>query len=111
MLSLRLHALRRLALKLAGLPPSNPLQPTLTSYRRYRLALALRALDGECEPASRREIGAVLFPREALQITSGSWKSSGLRKKVARLVRLGHTMRDGGYRHLLTGAFNRIRWR
>ena len=111
MLELRLHALRRLVLKLAGLPTGiPPPPPVLTPYRRYRLALALRALDGEAEGASRREIGTVLFIEEARTITAHDWKSSGLRKKVARLIRLGHIMRDGGYRHLLTPDFARIRW-
>lgn len=111
-LALRLHALTRLVLKLAGLPATIPKrEPTLTPYRRYRLALALRALDGEAEGASRREIGVVLFPPEARDITSHDWKSSGLRKKVARLIRLGHAMREKDYRHLLTRAFDRIRWR
>jgi hypothetical protein len=111
MLELRLHALLRLVLKLAGLPTGiPPPQPMLTPYRRYRLALALRALDGEAEGASRREIGTVLFVREARTISAHDWKSSGLRKKVARLIRLGHVMRDGGYRHLLTRDFARIHW-
>lgn len=112
MLALRLHALRRLVFKLAGLPTGIPSpQPALTAYRRYRLALALRALDGEAEGASRREIGTVLFVKEARTITARDWKSSGLRKKVAHLIRLGRIMRDGDYRHLLTRAFDRIRWR
>lgn len=108
----RLYALLRLLLKLAGLPTGTPPpEPALTPYRRYRLALALRALDGEAEGASRREIGIVLFSPEARDIASHDWKSSSLRKKVARLIRLGRFMRDGDYRHLLTRAFDRIRWR
>jgi hypothetical protein len=109
---MRLHALHRLLLKLASLPTGilSP-EPALSPYRRYRLALAIRALDGEAEGASRREIGIVLFSPEARDIASHDWKSSGLRKKVARLMRLGHAMRDGDYRHLLTRAFDRIRWR
>lgn len=107
----RLHALYRLLLKLADLPTGvPPPQPALTHYRLHRLALALRALDGEDEGASRREIGAVLYAPEARGITGHDWKTSGLRKKVARLIRLGHTMRDGGYRHLLTRSFDRIHW-
>lgn len=89
----RLHALRRFVLKREGLPTGiPPPEPALTPYRRYRLALALRALDGEAEGASRREIGAVLFLKEARAITTHDWKSSGLRKKVARLIRLGHLL-------------------
>ncbi|SDG96599.1 DUF2285 domain-containing protein [Pelagibacterium luteolum] len=108
---LRLHALHRLLLKLAGLPTGMPPpMPGLTPYRLHRLALALRALDGEEDGASRREIGAVLFAGEARGITAHDWKSSGLRKKVARLIRLGRVMRGGGYRHLLTRSFDRIRW-
>ncbi|WP_421950097.1 DUF2285 domain-containing protein [Pelagibacterium sp.] len=107
----RLKALMRLLLKLAGLPTGAPTpEPALTPYRLHRLALSLRALDGEEEGASRREVGAVLFTQEARDITSHGWKSSGLRKKVARLIRLGHAMRDGDYRHLLTRSFHRIRW-
>lgn len=110
-LDIRLYALHRFLLKRMGLPTGiPPPEPVLPPYRHYRLALALRTLDGEAEGASRREIGIVLFPSEARFITARDWKNTALRKKIARLIRLGHAMRDGDYRHLLTRSFDRIRW-
>jgi hypothetical protein len=78
-------------------PGTNP--AALTEARRKRLVLALRALDGRLDGATHREIAAALFGENAVR--KRDWISHDLRDRTARLVRLGLTMMNGGYRRLL----------
>lgn len=78
-------------------PGANP--AALSEARRNRLILALRALDGRLDGATHRAIAAALFGAEA--IPKRDWISHELRDRTARLVRLGMTMMNGGYRRLL----------
>ena len=100
----RLQSLQRFHRRLSGQragPPPRSLQ--LTSLRRTRLALQLRALDGEQEGASRREIAAVLLDPDARNIPAIEWKNANLRKKVNRVVASAIALMNGGYLMLLRG--------
>jgi hypothetical protein len=78
-------------------PGKNP--TALTESRRQRLVQALRALDGRLDGATHREIAAALFGANA--VPERDWISHELRDRTARLVRLGMSMMNGGYRRLL----------
>jgi hypothetical protein len=78
-------------------PGKNP--AVLTESRRQRLVQALRALDGRLDGATHREIAAALFDANA--VPERDWISHELRDRTARLVRLGMSMMNGGYRRLL----------
>jgi hypothetical protein len=94
----RIAAALRLWRALNGRQPgTNP--ATLSEARRKRLVLALRALDGRLDGATHRQIAAALFGANA--IPERDWISHDLRDRTARLVRLGVTMMNGGYRRLL----------
>ena len=83
---------------LRGRPPGrNPAHLSLT--RRERLILALRALDGRLEMATYRHIAEVLFG--ASRIPERGWKTHDTRDRTVRLVRLGLSLMQGGYRQLL----------
>jgi hypothetical protein len=100
----RLHSLQRLHRRLTGKragPPLRSLQ--LSPLQRARLALQLRALDGEQAGASRREIAAVLLDPSARTIPAIEWKNAALRKKVNRIVASAITLMNGGYLTLLRG--------
>jgi hypothetical protein len=100
----RLHSLRRLHRRLTGKragPRLRSLQ--LSPPQRARLALLIRALDGEQEGASRREIAAVLLDAEARHIPAIEWKNAPLRKRVNRVVASGLALMNGGYLTLLRG--------
>lgn len=100
----RLHSLQRLHRRLTGKragPPLRSLQ--LSQLQRARLALQLRALDGEQDGASRREIAAVLLDPSARTIPAIEWKNAALRKQVNRIVASAITLMNGGYLTLLRG--------
>lgn len=100
----RLHSLQRLHRRLTGKragPPPRSLQ--LSPRQRTRLVLLVRALDGELEGASRREIATVLLDPEARHIPAIEWKNAALRKRVNRIVASGRALMNGGYLALLRG--------
>lgn len=68
--------------------------------RARRWMMALRALDARRAGASHREIAEVLFGQATVD---GDWNgpSTYLRCRVQRLIRLGETLVQGGYRRLL----------
>jgi hypothetical protein len=102
--SARLHSLQRFHRRLTGKragPPLRSLQ--LSQLQRARLALQVRALDGEQDGASRREIAAVLLDAEARTIPAIEWKNAALRKKVNRIVASAVALMNGGYLTLLRG--------
>ncbi|MGK9232233.1 DUF2285 domain-containing protein [Inquilinus limosus] len=72
----------------------------LSSRRTGRWAMALQALDARRAGASHRDIAAALFGEE---IVAQDWdgRSTYLRSRVQRLLRLGEALRQGGYRRLL----------
>lgn len=71
--------------------------------QQARLTLQLRALDGELEGATRREIAAVLLDAEARGIPAIEWKTTALRKRVNRIVAGAVALMNGGYLDLLRG--------
>lgn len=95
---MRAHAARRLWRALNGKPPGPPFH-TLSSQRRQRLALALRALDARMGGNSYRVIAEVLFGTE--RIPEHAWKTHDLRNRTIRLVQSGFALMRGGYRELL----------
>ncbi|MGZ9032783.1 MAG: DUF2285 domain-containing protein [Burkholderiaceae bacterium] len=100
----RLHSLQRLQRRLAGKRAGLPLRSLqLSPPQRARLALQLRALDGEQDGASRREIAAVLLDSSAQTIPAIEWKNAALRKKVNRVVASAIALMNGGYLTLLRG--------
>ena len=76
---------------------SNP--AILSTSRRDRLVLALRALDGRLDGASYREIASVLFGAPAA--SGRAWKTDDARDCTIRLVRYGVRLMRGDYRRLL----------
>ena len=72
--------------------------------QRARLTLLVRALDGEQEGVSRREIAAVLLDAEARHLPAIEWKNAALRKRVNRVVASQCVaLMNGGYLALLRG--------
>lgn len=100
----RSHAARRLWLALNG-RPAGPTFQKLSTQRRQRLALALRALDARAEGNSYREIAEGLFGTS--RIPERAWKSDDLRNRTIRLVKDGVALMRGGYRALLRQARRR----
>lgn len=101
---IRLAAALRLWRTLVGRDPG-PDTGALTSERRDRLVLAIRALDARTVGATHPQIAAVLFG--AGDIPSRDWIAHPLRDKTGRLVRLGVSMMSGGYRQLLVYPYRR----
>ena len=98
---IRAHAARRLWRALNG-RATGPAFHELTSQRRQRLALVLRALDASIEGNSYRAIAEVLFG--AKRIPERAWKTHDLRNRTIRLVQSGFALMRGGYRELLRQA-------
>ena len=88
----------RLWRALNGKPPGPPFH-ALSSQRRHRLALALRALDARIDGNTYRAIADVLF--HATRIPESAWKTHDLRNRTIRLVKSGFALMRGGYRDLL----------
>jgi hypothetical protein len=94
----RVAAALRLWRALNGRRPG-PNPAALSEPRRNRLILALRALDGRLDGATHRAIATAFFGADA--VPERDWISHELRDRTARLVRLGISMMNGGYRRLL----------
>jgi hypothetical protein len=94
----RLQAAQRLWSALGKRVPGPP-RPALSSQRRQRLTLAIRALDGRTEGNSYRVIAEVLFGKD--RIPERAWKTHDLRNRTIRLVQGGLALMRGGYRALL----------
>jgi hypothetical protein len=77
-----------------GAPPH-----AISTYRRRRIALALRASDASTDGATYREIAEVLLP--AQRITERDWETHEVRDQIKRLVKTGFALVQGGYRALL----------
>ena len=73
---------------------------TLTTYRRRRLKLALRALDGALDGADYRAIAQTLFGDRVPP--GAAFRDDSLRAQAIRLVRYGLDLMQGGYLDLLT---------
>jgi len=95
---MRAHAAHRLWRALNGRPPGPPFH-ALSSQRRQRLALALRALDARMDGNTYRAIADVLFGAE--RVPERAWKTHDLRNRTIRLVQSGFALMRGGYRDLL----------
>jgi hypothetical protein len=73
----------------------------LSLDRRRVLILRLRALDGDADGASIRDLAVGLFG--AARVPCGAaWKSHDLRSRTLRVLSAARALRDGGYRDLLT---------
>ena len=77
----------------------HPPSATLTSYRRRRLKLALRALDGWLAGADYRAIAEALFGERVPK--GAEFRDASLRAQAIRLVRYGVSLMRGGYLDLL----------
>ncbi len=75
---------------------------SLTTYRRRRLKLALRALDGSLAGADYRAIAEALFGERVPK--GADFRDNSLRGQVIRLVRYGTHLMRGGYLDLLRPA-------
>lgn len=92
----RVEAARRLhRLLVRGRAPA----AGLTAYRRRRLKLALRALDGSLAGADYRAIAEALFGERVPQ--GAEFRDASLRGQAIRLVRYGVNLMRGGYLDLL----------
>jgi hypothetical protein len=76
------------------------LQDHITSHRRRRLSLALRALDGRLAGISYRIIAQVIFGETRIP-TGPTWKTHDMRDRTIRLCRRGLELMRGGYLDLL----------
>jgi hypothetical protein len=101
---IRVQAAIRLWRAMHGKSPG-PNPARLTRQREDRLILALRALDGKRDGATHRQIAAGLFPN--IEIPDRGWISHDLRDRTARLVRLGSSLMNGGYKTLLLHPYRR----
>jgi hypothetical protein len=95
----RLGTSLRLRNRMAGRVDVRPPQ-RLTTQRRQRLALTLRALDGRLAHASYRVIAQSLFDRARIP-AGAAWKTHDLRDRTIRLARNGLKLMRGGYLDLL----------
>ena len=77
-----------------------PRQLFLRPRQARRWMMALRALDARKAGATHREIAAALFGETTVE-ADWSGRSAYLRCQVQRLIRLGETLVQGGYRRLL----------
>jgi hypothetical protein len=73
--------------------------PGVSSHRRDRYILAMRALDGHIEGSSYRAIAENLFGKT--RIPERGWKTCDLRNRTIRLVQTGLSLVRGGYLDLL----------
>jgi hypothetical protein len=94
----RADAGRRLWRGLNGRPQGAP-PHALSSHRRRRVALALRASDARTDGATYREIAEVILP--AHRISERDWGTHEVRNRIIRLVKTGFALVQGGYRALL----------
>ena len=78
-----------------------PRSMRLTSQRRDRLILMLRALDARLAGATYREIATDLFGADA--VAEPGWKTLPVRARTIRLVQDAIAMMEGGYFDLLRG--------
>jgi hypothetical protein len=97
--AVRADAALRLWRVTTGRPRGRP-SDRLTSQRRHRLGLALRALDGRLAGESYRAIAQSLFGRTRIPAGPG-WKTHELRDRTIRLARAGLKLMRGGYLALL----------
>jgi hypothetical protein len=75
----------------------------ITRVQRRQMILRLRALDGDAEGATLRDLAVGLFG--AARVPRGAaWKSHDLRSRTQRLLSVARALRDGGYRDLLTAG-------
>ena len=72
----------------------------LTPLKRTRLTQCLRALDGKLSGATTRDIAAVLFDADKLEL-GRDWRSHDLRSRTRRLIDEGMWLMRGGYADLL----------
>jgi hypothetical protein len=106
----RKHAVERLERRLAGRRAGLLMRSQqLSLHQRESLTLQLRALDGEHEGASRREIAVVLLDPEARQIPALEWTNTALRKRINRIIARAKLMMNGGYLSLLRGDAGRAK--
>ena len=100
----RLDSVRRLHRHLNGLQAGPRLRSLrLSRTQRARLALLVRALDGQRSGVPRREIAAVLLDAEARNIPAIEWKNDALRKRINRILSRATSFVNGGYLVLLRG--------
>jgi hypothetical protein len=78
----------------------------LSPERRKRLILALQALDARLLGASHRQVANALF--DAGHISGRDWITHDLRDRTGRLIRLGASLMNGGYRRLLLHPYRRL---
>jgi hypothetical protein len=71
----------------------------VTSQRRHRLILAMRALDGRIEGNSYRAVAENLFGKA--RMPERGWKTHDLRNRTIRLVQTGTSLMRGDYLALL----------
>jgi hypothetical protein len=75
----------------------------ITRDQRRQLILRLRALDGHAEGAALRDLARGLFGAD--HVPDGpAWKTHELRSRTLRLLATARSLRDSGYRELLTAG-------
>ena len=102
----RVIGARRLLRSLTGRKAS---PADISPYRRYRLKLALRALDASLDEADYRAVAEALFGARVPQ--GSAFRDDSLRAQAIRLVRYGKRLMNGGYLDLLRPDHRRPRRR
>jgi hypothetical protein len=75
----------------------------ISQAQRRLLILQLRALDGDADAASIRDLAVGLFGADRVP-RGAAWKTHDLRSRTLRLLAAARMLRDGGYRELLTAG-------
>ena len=104
----RAAAIRRLDLRLSGVPPGRcPSAMRPTAFQAHRLQLLLDILDallaaGRARPSTHEIADRLIYP--CLAIGRGAeWKASSERRRTQRLIDEALALMNGGYRALLQG--------
>jgi hypothetical protein len=92
-------AVRRMFAGLSVAEPLSAMQPS--GLQRQRLTLLLRVLDASLAGAANREIGLGLVYPWLADTDALSWKATGERRRVQRLVAEARDLASSGYRDLL----------
>jgi len=99
----RLASAERFCRRLLGMAPG-PSASRPPPFRRRHLLTLLRALDGQQEGATRKELAAVLIDRDVQHFNAAEWSESRERKRIGRWLAEAIELRDGGYIRLLRGG-------
>lgn len=98
----RLDAVLRLWQRIVGHSKPPPVAP-MTTQKRRRMILMVRALDGRQHQATYRDLAAALLDADVTLQSRREWQTSSRRAQIIRIVRGAVRYMEGGYRDILRG--------